>query len=57
MKQQKNKPKVHQTIPQEDYIFFNTQEDEREAKVSIGVEYRMQSKEYMGYNQDSYSSN
>jgi len=44
-------------IPLEDYLYFNTKEDEREAKSSIGVEYKIQNKEYSGYNTDSYFSN
>ena len=57
MKQQKNKLQSQQNIPDEDYLYFNTKEDEREAKSSIGVEYKMQNREYSGYNTDSYSSN
>ena len=44
-------------IPDEDYLYFNTKEDEREAKSSIGVEYKMNQREYLGYNQDSQYSN
>ena len=44
-------------IPLEDYLYFNTKEDEREAKSSIGVEYKMNQREYLGYNQDSQYSN
>ena len=61
MKQQKTKiqsqQKVHPNIPDEDYLYFNTKEDEREAKSSIGVEYKIQNREYSGYNTDSYFSN
>lgn len=53
----KTKPKSEQNIPQEDYIFYNTKEDEREARSSIGVEYKIQHREYSGYNQDSQYSN
>ena len=53
----KNKQKSHQNIPDEDYLYFNTKEDEREAKSSIGVEYKIQNREYSGYNTDSYFSN
>lgn len=51
------KPKFKQNIPDEDYLYFNTKEDEREAKSSIGVEYKMQNREYSGYNTDSYFGN
>ena len=44
-------------IPLEDYLYFNTKEDEREAKSSIGVEYKIQNREFSGYNTDSYFSN
>ncbi len=57
MKQQKSKSKSTQDIPLEDYLYFNTKEDEREAKSSIGVEYKMNQREYLGYNQDSQYSN
>lgn len=57
MKQQKSKLKTKQNIPDEDYLYFNTKEDEREAKNSIGVEYKIQNREYSGYNTDSYFSN
>ena len=57
MKQQKNKLQSQQNIPDEDYLYFNTKEDEREAKSSIGVEYKIQNREYSGYNTDCYSSN
>lgn len=57
MKQQKSKSKSTQDIPLEDYMYFNTKEDEREAKSSIGVEYKMNQREYLGYNQDSQYSN
>lgn len=57
IKQPKNKQKTHQNIPQEDYLYFNTKEDEREAKSSIGVEYKIQNREFSGYNTDSYFSN
>jgi len=57
IKQPKNKQNKHQNIPQEDYLYFNTHEDEREAKSSIGVEYKIQNREYSGYNIDSYLSN
>lgn len=53
----KNKQKTKQNIPDEDYLYFNTKEDEREAKSSIGVEYKIQNREYLGYNQDSQYSN
>ena len=56
MKQHKSKPKSQQNIPDEDYLYFNTKEDEREAKSSIGVEYKMNQREYLGYNQDSQYS-
>lgn len=57
MKQHKNKVQSKQNIPDEDYLYFNTKEDEREARSSIGVEYKIQNREYSGYNTDSYSSN
>ena len=57
MKQQKSKAKSTQNIPDEDYLYFNTKEDEREAKSSIGVEYKIQNREFSGYNTDSYFSN
>lgn len=57
MKQQKTKLKSKQNIPDEDYLYFNTKEDEREARSSIGVEYKIQNREYSGYNTDSYFSN
>ena len=57
MKQQKSKSKSTQNIPDEDYLYFNTKEDEREAKSSIGVEYKIQNREFSGYNTDSYFSN
>ena len=57
MKQQKSKSKSTQDIPLEDYLYFNTKEDERAAKSSIGVEYKMNQREYLGYNQDSQYSN
>ena len=57
MKQQKSKSKSTQNTPDEDYLYFNTKEDEREAKSSIGVEYKMNQREYLGYNQDSQYSN
>ena len=61
MKQQqtkmKSQQKVHPNIPDEDYLYFNTKEDEREAKSSIGVEYKIQNREFSGYNTDSYFSN
>ena len=44
-------------IPLEDYLYFNTKEDEREAKSSIGVEYKIQNREFSGYNTDSYFGN
>lgn len=53
----KMKPQSQQNIPQEDYIFYNTKEDEREAKSSIGVEYKVQQREYSGYNTNSYFGN
>jgi hypothetical protein len=49
----KMKPKTSQNIPDEDYLYFNTKEDEREAKSSIGVEYRIQHREFSGCNSDS----
>ena len=57
MKQQKSKSKSTQKIPLEDYLYFNTKEDEREAKSSIGVEYKIQNREFSGYNTNSYFSN
>ena len=57
MKQQKSKAKSTQNIPDEDYLYFNTKEDEREAKSSIGVEYKIQNREFSGYNTNSYFSN
>ena len=48
---------LSQDIPLEDYLYFNTKEDEREAKSSIGVEYKMNQREYFGYNQDSQYNN
>ena len=61
MKQQKSKlksqQKAHPNIPDEDYLYFNTKEDEREARSSIGVEYKMQNREFSGYNHDSYFGN
>ena len=57
IKQSNSKQKSHQNIPDEDYLYFNTKEDEREARSSIGVEYKMNQKEYLGYNQDSQYSN
>ena len=55
--QTKSEQKVHPNIPDEDYLYFNTKEDEREAKSSIGVEYKIQNREFSGYNTDSYFSN
>lgn len=55
--QTKSEQKVHPNIPDEDYLYFNTKEDEREARSSIGVEYKMNQREYLGYNQDSQYSN
>ena len=55
--QSKSKQKTHQNTPDEDYLYFNTKEDEREAKSSIGVEYKIQNREFSGYNTDSYFSN
>ena len=52
----KTKPKSEQNIPQEDYIFYNTHEDEREARSSIGVEYKVQQREFSAYNSDSLYS-
>lgn len=52
-----NRSKSQQNIPDEDYLYFNTKEDEREAKSSIGIEYKIQNREYLGYNHDSYFSN
>lgn len=43
-------------IPLEDYLYYNTKEDEREAKSSIGVEYKVQQKEFSAYNSDSFYS-
>ena len=57
IKQSKSKQKTHQNTPDEDYLYFNTKEDEREAKSSIGVEYKIQNREFSGYNTDSYFSN
>lgn len=57
MKQQKSKTKSTQDIPLEDYLYFNTKEDEREVKSSIGVEYKIQNREFSGYNTNSYFSN
>ena len=57
IKESKLKQKSKQNIPQEDYLYFNTHEDEREARSSIGVEYKIQNREYLGYNQDSQYSN
>lgn len=57
IKQSKSKQKTHQNTPDEDYLYFNTKEDEREARSSIGVEYKMNQREYLGYNQDSQYSN
>ena len=56
-KQQKNKVQSQQNIPDEDYLYFNTKEDEREARSSIGIEYKIQNREYSGYNTDSYFGN
>jgi len=42
-----------QNIPDEDYLYFNTKEDEREARSSIGVEYKVQHREFSSYNSDS----
>ena len=53
----RTKTNPQQNIPQEDYIFYNTHEDEREARSSIGVEYKIQNREYSGYNTDSQYSN
>jgi len=44
--------KSEHNIPQEDYIFYNTHEDEREARSSIGVEYKVQQREFSAYNSD-----
>ena len=57
IKQSKSKQKTHKSIPDEDYLYFNTKEDEREARSSIGVEYKIQNREFSGYNTDSYFSN
>lgn len=57
MKQQKTEVQSQQNIPDEDYLYFNTKEDEREAKSSIGIEYKIQNREYSGYNTDSYFGN
>lgn len=54
--QTKSEQKTHQNIPQEDYIFYNTHEDEREARSSIGVEYKVQQREFSAYNSDSLYS-
>lgn len=48
----KTKTKSEQNIPDEDYLYYNTKEDEREAKSSIGVEYKVQQKEFSAYNSD-----
>ena len=53
----KMQTKSEHNIPQEDYIFYNTHEDEREARSSIGVEYKINQREYLGYNQDSQYNN
>lgn len=52
----KTKTKSEQNIPDEDYLYYNTKEDEREAKSSIGVEYKVQQKEFSAYNSDSLYS-
>lgn len=52
-KQLKATLQLKQNIPQEDYTFFNSVEDERDAKSSIGVEFKLQNKEYSVYNSDS----
>jgi len=57
IKQAKSKQKSQQNVPDEDYLYFNTKEDEREAKSSIGVEYKIQNREFSGYNTDSQYSN
>lgn len=56
MKVIKMKTKSEQNIPDEDYLYYNTKEDEREAKSSIGVEYKVQQKEFSAYNSDSLYS-
>ena len=52
-KQLKNKIQLKENIPQEDYTFFNSTEDERDAKASIGIEFKLQNREYSVYNSDS----
>lgn len=52
----KMKSESSQNIPDEDYLYFNTKEDEREARSSIGVEYKVHHREFSSYNFD-YSSN
>lgn len=52
----KMQTKSEHNIPQEDYIFYNTHEDEREARSSIGVEYKVQQKDFSVYNSDSLYS-
>ena len=52
----RTEPKSEQNIPQEDYIFYNTHEDELEARSSIGVEYKVQQKDFSVYNSDSLYS-
>jgi hypothetical protein len=49
----KMKSESSQNIPDEDYLYFNTKEDEREAKSSIGVEYKVHHREFSSYNSDS----
>jgi len=56
MKKQSTKMKSQQNVPDEDYLYFNTKEDEREAKSSIGVEYKIQNREFSGYNTDYFSN-
>ena len=52
----KTKTKSEQNIPDEDYLYYNTKEDEREARSSIGVEYKVRQKEFSAYNSDSLYS-
>lgn len=54
-KPSKNKVQSSLTVPNEDYLYFNTTEDDREAQRSIGIEYKVQNREYSMYNQDSFN--
>lgn len=51
-----NRSKSKQNILDEDYLYFNTKEDEREAKSSIGVEHKTNQREFSAYNSDSLYS-